>query len=335
MKTEREALMKRFISIVFVTMLSIFILTNPSFAQKKAAKDMQVVVVIKDLLNPCFIDMKWGGYAATKQYGIQYNCLAPEKYSVDNQIRIMEDLAQEKVDAIVLIPIDGKGIVSGIERANKAGVPVFICNTRAEGGETLGFAGIDHRAMGVSIGQYVANRLKGKGQIVILEGTTGASTAIDRLDGVMDSLKKYPDIKILASTTAKYQREMGMKVMEDLLIRFPKIDAVIGINDAMALGAKEAIKDARKLGEIIIAGIDATPEGIDNIKNGELTATVDANCFGQAFTAVDLTCKYLLTGAKPARETQIGSGMPEVITKDNVERFIKFRADQLAKYGIK
>jgi ribose transport system substrate-binding protein len=327
--------MKRFISILFVTLLSIFILTNLSFAQKKAAKDMQVVVVIKDLLNPCFIEMKWGGFAAAKESGIQYNCLAPEKYSVDNQIRIVEDLVQKKVDAIVLIPIDGKGIVSGIERANKAGIPVFICNTRAEGGETLGFAGIDHKAMGVTIGEYVGKRLKGKGQIIILEGTTGASTAIDRLDGVMESLKKYPDIKILASTTAKYQRQMGMKVMEDLLIRFPKIDAVIGINDSMALGAKEAIKDAKRLNEIFIVGIDATPESVDNLRNGELAATVDANCFWQAFVSVDLACKYLLKGVKPERDTKIGSGMPEVITKENLDKFLKFKADLYAKYGLK
>ena len=154
----------------------------------------------------------------------------------------------------------------------------------------------------------MAKRLKGKGQIIILEGTTGASTAIDRLEGVMESLKKYPDIKILASTTAKYQRQMGMKVMEDLLIRFPKIDAVIGINDAMALGAKEAIKDAKRLNEMFVAGIDATPEGIDNLKNGELAATVDANCFWQAFVSVDLACKYLLKGVKPEKDTKIGSG---------------------------
>ena len=57
---------------------------------------MQVVVVIKDLLNPCFIDMKWGGFAAAKEHGIQYNCLAPEKYSVDNQIRIVEDLVRRR-----------------------------------------------------------------------------------------------------------------------------------------------------------------------------------------------------------------------------------------------
>ncbi len=124
--------MKRLILVLSVSVTIVIFLCGLSFAQK-AAKDMQIVMIVKDLVNPAFVEMKWGGFAATKQYGIQYNCLAPEKYSVDNQIRIMEDLIQKKVDAIVLISIDGKGIVSGIERANKAGIPVFICNTRVEG----------------------------------------------------------------------------------------------------------------------------------------------------------------------------------------------------------
>jgi len=326
--------MKRSISIICVTVLMLLSFSGLSFGQK-AAKDMQVVMIVKDLVNPAFIEMKWGGFAATKEHGMQYTCLAPEKYSVDNQIRIMEDLVQKKVDAIVLIPIDGKGIVSGIERANKGGVPVFICNTRAEGGETLGFAGIDHRIMGKTLGEYVGAKLKGKGQIVILEGTTGASTAIERLEGVREALKKHPDIKILASTTAKYNRQLGMKVMEDLLIRFPKIDAVIGINDAMGLGAKEAVKDAKRMQEMFIVGMDAMPEALDAVRSGELMATVDANNFWQGFVSTDLTCKYLLSKQMPAKETKIGSGIPEVITKENLERFINFKAERYKKYGLK
>jgi ribose transport system substrate-binding protein len=326
--------MKRWVFIICVTVLMLVCFSGLSFSQK-AAKDMQVVMIVKDLVNPAFIEMKWGGFAATKEHGMQYTCLAPEKYSVDNQIRIMEDLVQKKVDAIVLIPIDGKGIVSGIERANKGGVPVFICNTRAEGGETLGFAGIDHRIMGKTLGEYIGAKLKGKGQIVILEGTTGASTAIERLEGVMGALKKHPDIKILASTTAKYNRQLGMKVMEDLLIRFPKIDAVIGINDAMALGAKEAVKDAKRMQEMFIVGMDAMPEALDAVRSGELMSTVDANNFWQGFVSTELTCKYLLSKQMPAKDTKIGSGIPEVITKENLEKFINFKAERYNKYGLK
>jgi ribose transport system substrate-binding protein len=327
--------MKRYALILAVSLLSVSMSCPLSFAQK-AAKDMQVVMIVKDLVNPAFIEMKMGGLAAAeKVYGMQYTCLAPEKYSVDNQIRIMEDLVQKKVDGINLIPIDGKGIVSGIERANKAGIPVFNCNTRAEGGDLLGFAGIDHKMMGQSLGEYVASRLKGKGQIVILEGTTGASTAIDRLEGVMEVLKKHPGIKILASTTAKYNRQLGMKVMEDLLIRFPKIDAVVGINDAMSLGAKEAIKDTKRMSELFLVGMDAIPEALDAVRGGELAATVDANNFWQGFLSTELLCKYLLKKEKPSKETTVGSGMPEVITTGNLDAFIKFKADRYQKYGLK
>jgi ABC-type sugar transport system substrate-binding protein len=239
------------------------------------------------------------------------------------------------VDAIVVMPIDGKGIISGIERANKAGVPVFVCQTRAAGGEILGFAGIDHKLMGNTVAEYVAKRLKGKGQIVILEGTTGVNTAIERLEGLMEVLSKHPGIKVLTSTTAKFARQMGMKVMEDLLIRFPKIDAVIGLSDSMALGALEAIKDANRLQEMFVVGLDAVAEALESIRSGELAATVDCNAFGQGFTCVDLTCKYLLKGVKPPKETQIGSGMPEVITKDNIEEFTKYSAERFTKYGLK
>ena len=96
--------MKRFFLLVLVGIAALSLMGGASFA--KDPKDMQVVLIVKDLVNPFFVELKWGGYAAAKQYGVNYSCLAPEKYSVDNQIRIMEDLIQKKVDAIVLIPID-------------------------------------------------------------------------------------------------------------------------------------------------------------------------------------------------------------------------------------
>ena len=324
--------MKRFFLLVLVGIAALSLMGGASFA--KDPKDMQVVLIVKDLVNPFFVELKWGGYAAAKQYGVNYSCLAPEKYSVDNQIRIMEDLIQKKVDAIVLIPIDGKGIVSGIERANKAGVPVFICNTKAQGGQTLGFAGIDHITVGRTIAQYVADRLKGKGKIVILEGTTGASTAIERKEGVMQVLKKYPEIEILESTTAKYNRQMGMKVTEDLLIRFPKIDAILAVNDAMALGAKEAVKEAKRMNEMFIVGGDANPEGLDAIAAGELAGTVDSNAFGQGFVSVDLTCRYLIKGEKPPAQTKIGLGVAKMITKETLPEFKKFREERFKKHGL-
>jgi len=303
-----------------------------SFA--KDPKDMQIVYIVKDLVNPFFVEMKWGGFAAAKEYGVQYTALAPERYSVENQIRIMEDAIQKKVDAIVIVPIDGKGIVSAIERANKAGIPVFNCNTKAAGGETIGFAGIDHVMLGRAVGEFTVKKLNGKGQIVILEGTTGASSAQERLQGMHEVLDKYPDIKILASTTAKYNRQMGMKVTEDLLVRFPEIDAILAANDTMALGAKEAAKDARRLEKIAIIGIDANPEALAAVEAGEMAATINGGAFDQGYVATDLTCRYLIKGEKPPADTKVRTGKGEAVTQANIAEYRQFKNDLFKKYGL-
>jgi ribose transport system substrate-binding protein len=324
--------MRRILSVAIVALGMLVGLVGAAGAAK-APGDVHVALVVKDLTNRFFVEMKWAGEAAGKQHGIKVTVLAPEKYAVDNQIRIMEDLIQKKVDAIVIVPIDGAGIVSGIERANKAKIPVFNLNTLATGGEVIGFAGIDHVQLGRIQGQWVVDSLKGKGNVVILEGTTGASSAIERQQGVMEALKKASGIKVLASTTAKYNRQQAMKVMEDLLTRFPQIDMVLCANDAMALGAKEAIKDARRTMGVV--GIDAIPEALEAVQKGEMAGTVDSNGFDQGFVAVDLTAKYLLKDQKPPKDTLVGSGMASVITKENAAAFDKAKVEKFKKFGIK
>jgi ABC-type sugar transport system substrate-binding protein len=86
---------------------------------------------------------------------------------------------------------------------------------------------------------------------------------------------------------------------------------------------------------MFIVGMDAMPEALDAVRSGELMSTVDANNFWQGFVSTDLTCKYLLSKKMPAKDTKIGSGIPEVITKENLEKFINFKAERYNKYGLK
>lgn len=288
------------------------------------ADKYHVAVVVKDMVNPFFIDLVDGAAAACAKYGVEMSSFAPEKYSVELQIRIMEDLIEKRVDAIVITPIDGKGIVSGVERANQAGIPVMGCNTRVLGGEILGFAGIDHVSSGRAMGEYFVERLNGKGDIVILEGTTGASSAQEMLQGVHEIIDNYPEINVLASTTAKYNRQMGMQVMEDLLTRFPKIDAALCMNDSMALGAKEAVLEAKR--DVLVGGINALPEALEAVKNGEMDVTVDSSGYIQGYVATELVCKYLTTGEKPPAETKIGVGKAQAVHAGNIDAFMAERA---------
>jgi ABC-type sugar transport system substrate-binding protein len=101
----------------------------------------------------------------------------------------------------------------------------------------------------------------------------------------------------------------------------------------MALGAKEAIKDARR--KILVAGIDGIPEALEAVQKGELGGTVDSNGFDQGFVAVDLTAKYLLKGQKPPKDTKVGAGQPTIITKNTVDAFEKAKIEKFKKFGVK
>lgn len=311
--------MKRFLLVVSLFAVGIALASAQTLA--KPAKQLNIVLIVKDMTNPFFVDMKAGGAAAAKKYGVNFTCLSPEKSTVDQQIKIMEDMIQKKVDAIVIAPIDSNGIISGVERANAAKIPVMACNTMINGGDIIGFAGVDEVSSGKSLGDYFVKKLNGKGNIVILEGTTGASSAQAYLQGVHQAIDKYPDIKVLASTTAKYNREMGMTVMEDLLTRFPNIDAALCMNDTMALGAKEAVQEAHR--KVMIGGINALPETLEAVKKGEIEVTVNASGYLQGYAATELTCKYLLTGVKPPAVTKLGD--PLAVSAANLEQFLQSR----------
>lgn len=332
--------MKKVLSIGLILILSLMLGSGLLFAQgqeesQEDSDKLHVALIVKNLTNPFFVYMKWGGEAAANKYDVDYTCLAPEQTGdVDGQIRLMEDLIQKGVDAIVIVPIDSRGIVAGIERANDAGVPVFVSNTRALGGDFMSFAGIDHTAMAEEMGKYVVKQLSGKGKIIELEGTTGAQSSIDRGTGFKNIFSKEPDIEVLTRTTAQYNKAKAMQVTEDLLVRYDDIDAIVAYNDSMALGAVEALKAAGRLDEVLVTGTDANKDALDSLKKGELSATVDSNPVAQTFVPVEAAIKYLKFGEVPPEEMIVGEGKPTIVTVDNVNEFEAQVKDNLESYGV-
>jgi len=326
--------MKKVLSVLLVLVVFFGFIAGPVFAAGQDDR-LHVALIVKNLTNPFFVYMKWGGEAAANKYGARYTCLAPEVEEVEGQIRIIEDLIQQGVDAIVVVPVDSMGIVAGIERANDAGVPIFVSNTRALGGDFVAFAGIDHKTMAETMGKYVVKKLGGTGNVIELEGQPGAQSSIDRGIGFANIFSKEPGIKVLARVPANYNKAKAMQVTEDLLVRFDDIDAIVAYNDSMALGAVEALRGARKLGQIIVTGTDANKDALDSIRAGELTATVDSNPVAQAFVPVEAAIRYLMYNELPPKEIIVGEGVPTIVDKDNVDEFEASVVQMLKEYGVK
>lgn len=306
--------------------------TTPAAAK---GKPVSLGMIVKNLVNPYFVNMQRGAEAAAKSLDAQIRVLAPSKPdNVEEQIQLMENLVQSKVDAIVLVPADSRAIVPAVNGAKSANIPVFTADTRVIGTDVMTFVGVDNVTIARQVTQYVVDWAKkekgGSAGIIVLEGVPGASSTVDRLQGVNEVLKANPSISVLASQTANYNRVQATSVTENLLTRFPNADLVLALNDEMALGAIEAIKARGKTPgrDIQVVGINAAANALDAMEKGELAATVYANEYCMAYQAVQAAVAYLRDGKKPDPEVLSGSSV--LVTKDNLTQFKKLRDEQAA-----
>ena len=176
-----------------------------------------------------------------------------------------------------------------------------------------------HRTTGQQAAQYIVDKLKGKGQIVIVNGPP-VTAVQDRVAGAMDVFSKNPDIKILSQDqNAGGSRDGGLRVMTDLLTANPKIDAVFAINDPSAIGADLAAKQANR-NEFFIVGVDGSPDAVAALKQkGSLfEATPAQDPFAMAEKAVEVGAE-VLGGKEPAEKLIL---IPtKLITRDNVNEY--------------
>jgi len=278
-------------------------------------------LVTKAMNNPFWEMMHEGALEVAEKNNVEIIYLAPtQANNLEEQTRLVDDLITRKVDGIVLVPVDSEGIIPAIERANAAGIPVALANTKANGGEFITFSAIENYDAMTQVAEYVVEKLGGKGKVVILEGTAGAQTAIDRLRAINDVLAKYPEIEILASQTADFTRAKALEVMENLLQTYPEIDAVLACNDEMALGAIEALDAAGRLEGTIVSGFDGNSDALKAVESGRMLVTMFQNAPAQAGDAVQALLDYL--AGKPVEERIQTEGV--LIDSSNVSEFTQY-----------
>ena len=291
-------------------------LAVPVFAQKKLDA---VAVTVGDLGNPFFVQIAHGAEAAAKKINPSVKFSADSSnYDVNNQTNQMDNFLSSGVNLILLNAADSKGIAPAVMRAKAAGVTVVAVDVAAEGGVDATVTSNNKQA-GQLDGKFVADRLKGKGQIVIVNGPP-VTAVTDRVAGFLEEIKKYPDIKILSQDqNAGGSRDGGLRVMTDLLTAFPKIDAVFAINDPTAIGCDLAAKQAQRK-DFFIVGVDGAPDVVPSLKDKDslIAASAAQDPYTMAGKAVDIGYD-IMNGKKPAQELTL---IPvDLITKDNVDQY--------------
>lgn len=186
----------------------------------------------------------------------------------------LEQLAARGAKVLVTSPRDGQVLAPVIARLHRSGVPVVLLTRQVEGEQYTSYVGADDFAIARSAAELIAERLEGKGRIVMLRGVPTTTTAIEREAGFLEVLADYPELQVVAWPTANYLRHEAIRETEALLRRGVEFDAIYAHSDSMAEGARIALRaagvDPR---ELVIVGIDYIPEAREAIRRGEQTAS--------------------------------------------------------------
>ncbi len=235
----------------------------------------------------------------------------------NRQLDQIDNFLMQKVDLLLVVPVDSDGVSGAVRRANRAGVPVLCLGIDASGGEST-FIGSPNQDAGRQQGELMSKLLPKDAKICYLYGLHGNSHSIERWESFKEHcLDKRSDITLLASQTGDFERDKGMKITEDWIQSFPQIDAIVSANDQMALGAIQALKIANRLDGVLISGVDGVEDAVRAVKKGEMTQTILQNAPGQADAAYEAVQMYR-RGEKLPKEMIVPF---ESITAENVDQY--------------
>jgi ribose transport system substrate-binding protein len=300
----------------FLAIVAAFVILSSCDDQSSKAPANQstphIALVIKTLANPFFVEMEVGARRAAAETGIQLDVKAADKEtSVDQQVALVEELIQEKVNAIVLAPSDSHKLVPVVKKARDAGITVINLDNRLDvafqkdlGLTPVPFISVDNVKGAFLAAQTIARtRNPGPVEAAVIEGIRNAVNAQARKIGALKAFSANPDIQIVAMETANWQADDAAKVTQTIFTDHPNIKLLFCANDTMALGAISTLHRMGITG-VAVAGFDAIEAARKAVEAGEMTVTIDQQAGEQGYLGIKMALAAL-HGDPVAGETQI------------------------------
>ncbi|MFK8907199.1 substrate-binding domain-containing protein [Streptomyces sp. YS-3] len=232
----------------------------------------RVGMSLSTLNNPFFVQMEAGARAEAKAAGVDLT-VTDAQNDASQQANQIQNFTGAGVKSIIVNPVDSDAVGPSVRGANKADIPVVAADRGVNKADTATLVASDNVAGGRLAARTLADRLGGKGRIVVLQGTAGTSASRERGQGFAEGIKAYPGITVVARQPADFDRAKGLDVMTNLLQSHAGVTGVFAENDEMALGAVKALGD-RAGTSVAVVGFDGTPDGLKAVAAGTLYATV-------------------------------------------------------------
>ncbi|TCT34747.1 ABC transporter substrate-binding protein [Martelella mediterranea] len=278
----------------------------------------KVGISVGTLGNPFYVATAEGITSAAKALNPDVDITAVSAdYDLNKQLSQIDSFIGAGMQIMMIVPVDPQASVPSVQKAKDAGLVVGAFDAVAPNAD-INVTTNNVRAGEIAC-QYMADRLNGKGDVVIVNAIQ-VSAVVDRVNGCKSVLDKYEDINIIADQASEGSRDTGMKVMQSLLTRFPHIDGVFALNDPAAIGADLAAKQLNR-SEFFIVSVDGAPDVQKLLESGNtlIAATAAQDPYAMAAKAFELANDVYQ--GKTLSETNVLMD-PMLVTADNVADYV-------------
>lgn len=237
----------------------------------------------------------------------------------DQQIQVVENFINRKVDGIVLAPLDSTALVAPVESALSQRVPVVIIDSGLKSKNIVSYISTDNYKGGQLAGERLAELLKGKGKVILLRYAVGSASTEERETGFLDAIKKHPDMTLISSDQyAGATRDLAYQVSQNLLTRFGReVEGIFVPNESSTVGMMMALRDIKKAdGVVKLVGFDAGTQSIEGLKRGDIQGLVVQNPVNMGYLGVMTVVNH---AEKKPIEKRIDTGVT-MVTKENMEQ---------------
>ena len=314
---------RRIFAVLMATVMTVG-MSATVWAGDSAGENGEIAFIPPDMTSPYYAMIIEGPEPTAEAAGYKLNVQSPStSTSYDEQVQILENMISKGVKAICICTHDASSILNAVEKANEANIPVIVFNTLedlpSEDVNVYAYVGFDAWEGGVMSAVYNAVKLGDSGDLAVLEGLEGFNNT-ERIEGFVDQIeKKHPDIKIVASQAADWEREKGYSVAQNIMQANPDVKAFFAASDEMAIGAAQAMKDD-DIDGIVTIGIDGNSATMDSIDEGVTTASLDTDPYNIGVTAVEKAIDAI--DGKELDDNKVIVPC-FIVDKDNVKDYLK------------
>ncbi len=306
----------------FLKLLLILIIFSGTFGcadKPKKESSNKIAVVISTLNNPWFVVLAESAAGRAKELGYEANIFDSQNDPA-KEAEHFENIVAMGYSAILFNPTDADGSVLNVKRAKAAGIPTFCMDREINSRDAATTQLLSDNFTGcVKLGQYFVKQLNKKGNYVEILGLVGDNNTWNRSNGFHSVVDEFPELKMVAQQSADFDRNKAMDVMETIMQANPSIDAVFCGNDAMAMGAYQAVLAAGKADKVKVFGFDGADDAVRGIAEGKIAATVMQFPVLMSRTSADLADEYI----KGKRDFNTKTPVEVVlITPENVNKYL-------------